>query len=45
MPVVVSVVVVGAGSDSYAANHKKLVPTATAAADIDAVAAGLAVKD
>jgi hypothetical protein len=45
MPVVVSVVVVGAGSDSHAANHKKLVPTATAAADIDAVAAGLAVKD
>jgi hypothetical protein len=44
MPVVVGDVVVGAGGDSHAAGHKKLVPAAAAAADIDAAAAGLAVK-
>jgi hypothetical protein len=45
MPVVVGVVVIGPGGESHAAGHKKLVSAAAAAADIDAVAAGLAVKD
>jgi hypothetical protein len=45
MPVVVGVVLVGAGGDSHAAGHKKLVAAAAAAVDIDDVAAGLSVKD
>lgn len=43
VPVVACVVVVGAGGDPHAPGHTKLVPAS--AADIDAVAAGLAVKD
>lgn len=43
VPVVACVVVVGAGGDPHAAGNKKLVPAP--AADVDAVTAGLAVKD
>jgi hypothetical protein len=44
MPVVAGIVVVGASGDSHAARHKKHVPAAVDA-DIDALAAGLAVRD
>jgi hypothetical protein len=43
IPVVAGIVVVEEGGDPHAAGHTKLLPAA--AADIDAVAAGLAVKN
>jgi len=44
VPVAARVVVFGVGGDHHAAGHRQLVPIA-AAADIDAVGAGIAVKD